>query len=159
MSEEFTERLLQQRHRCYAFETTGQILYDPNREGMKANTDWWCIIKLCPGLIDYYRQQMMKRYHVQLYQPAWGSHLSIIRGERSPNVRQHWKHLDRKKVKVSYTHEIYWNEDHAWINAHCDEFYEIRELMGLPVSFGAHITIGKFADWERGALGVNIGGR
>jgi hypothetical protein len=144
-------------HRQYTFETTGQIVYDPKRGSMKNNTDWWCIIQMCPGLMEYYRAQMLKRYHLQLHQPAHGSHMSIIRGEVNSRVKSNWKHLDRKKVCVKYTHEIFWNEDHAWVNAYCDEFYEIRQRMGLPVSFGAHITIGKFADHHRGALGINTG--
>lgn len=145
-------------HRRYVFETTGTILYDPPRDGMKRNTEWWCIIKLCPGLVDYYRSQFIKRYHIDLHRPAWGSHLSIVRGERSGLVRKHWKALHEKKVVVRYTHEVFWNEEHAWVNAHCDEFYEIRDCMELPSSFGAHITIGKFADHHRGLLGRNTRG-
>lgn len=146
-------------HRQYKFETTGTIVYDPLRPGMKRKTHKWAIIKTCPGITEYYRSQLQSRFHMTVHQPAWGSHVSIVRGEDTKLARKYWKHLDGKKVKLVYTHDIFWNEEHAWVNVHCDEFFEIREMMKLPTDWGAHLTIGRFADHEVGNLpqhgGVN----
>lgn len=139
-------------HRQYTFETTGTIIYDPIRQGMKRKTHKWAIIKTDAGLVDYYRWQLAHRFKRIVHSPAWGSHVSIVRGEDTKLSRKYWGHLAGKRVKLKYTHGVYWNREHAWINIQCDEFFEIRTLMGLPTDWGAHLTIGRFPDYELGLL-------
>lgn len=150
-----------QSHRQYVHTTTGKVIYDPMRDGMKRNTQRWVIVQLTRGddLIDYYRDMMRKRFHVSLHRPSWGAHVSVVRGDVIlPQYAPLWKKHDGEKVEIQYTHDLFWNEEHVWLNAHIELAPSIRRELGLPVKYGLHITVGKFADHHIGYLPNHIRG-
>jgi hypothetical protein len=58
-----------------------------------------------------------------------------------------WGFLDGKNVEIWYDSNLYWNEQHVWLNTYSKEFFQLREYYDIPdwntKSFG-HLTIGKF---------------
>lgn len=131
-------------HRQYAFKSTGTIVYDPPRPGLKKKRDWWVIVRTCPGIVDYYRHVLNKTLHVNTQPPSWGSHISIIRGEKPKPHQMHlWKKYNGKKITFEYTHQLYGNGEHWWVNVYSPLFSTIREEFGLPSNWGQHLTVAK----------------
>lgn len=131
------------------FKTIGTIIYDPYRGAMKRRTNWWCIINVDKEITRYYRWWVMNRYWIDLCQPSWDAHVSIIRGEKpSDQLKPLWKKYHGQKVEVWYNHEVKRvekeNKEHFWyVEAKCDLILKIREEYGFPTNFGNHLTIGR----------------
>lgn len=150
------------------FETTGILRYDPHRPGMKTRTVWWCVIELDDAIASYYRwfidrewwqadSSTIKRgYH----RPAWGAHVTVIRGERPRKNESDWKYRDGERISIRYDNKIrqtssavYADEpDKFWfVDAHWDGYTELRKHFGLPYerdgrSFRPHITVARTYD-------------
>jgi len=138
------------RQRCFNFSTIGKIVYDPDRKKMKSNTDNWAVIEIDNEIATYYRFLFFKRYGIQLDKPAWDAHISVLKNYTSMDKDIAWKYQDGLEVEVNYTHDLYWNDKHVWVNAHCDAFYEIRDHYKILVSKDrGHITIGKFNERDK----------
>lgn len=137
------------KHRCYNFESTGRIIYDPVRNGV--SEPWSAIVEVDQDLADYYRYHFLNQFKISLLKPNWKPHISLFRGEGEyrPEMELFWKEMDGKEVTFNYTQEVFWNESFVWINTYFHEFFNLREKMGLAdthednESWG-HITIGKF---------------
>lgn len=138
------------RQRCYTFSTMGRVVYDPDRKGMKSNTDYWAVIEIDNGIADYYRHLFFRQYGIRLDKTAWDAHISMLKNYTQTNKDIPWKYRDNEWVEVQYTHDFFWNDDHVWINCHTDIFYEIRDHYGITMSKDrGHITIGKFNDKDK----------
>lgn len=130
--------------------STGIIKYDPPRPGMKRKTDWWAIVKVDREITRYYRWWVWRRYMIDLKQPAWNAHISIIRGEKPPKDRRHlWKKYDGMKVEFRYSHEVRQvrNKPEFWfVEVDCPFLKQIRDEFGFPSNWRQHITIGRTYD-------------
>jgi len=62
--------------------------------------------------------------------PAWGPHISIIRGERLPDSRA-WRRYDGTVVRFSYNPELRYNDNHFWLDVQCNQLLDLREELGL----------------------------
>ena len=131
----------------YNFKTTGRIVYDPPRPGMKRRTDWWVIASVDRDITAYYRWWVQKRYFIDLCEPSWNAHVSIVRGERiDPKHHDKWKRLHGKTIEIEYGHTVKQVESkpHFWyVSAHAPEIDEIRGELGLQTNFAYHLTIGR----------------
>ncbi len=123
------------------------LKYDPVPLSGKVETmfkPWW-MIATCEGdLTEYYAWHLKKRTGLILQRPAWGAHISVIRGEEPPN-KELWKKHQDKEVTLLYDPNVRTNGDHWWMRVHCNELLDIREELGLP-RFGAltlHLTLGR----------------
>jgi hypothetical protein len=135
-------------HRQYSFISKGTIKYDPPRPGLKKKRDWWCIVKAPEGLARYYKHQVDTNLGIQTTNAAWGSHISIIRGEKPRPEKMHlWKKYDGNQITFVYTHNVYGNGEHYWVNVWAPELTEIRKEFGLKHDWGHHLTVAKV--WER----------
>lgn len=133
--------------------STGVIKYDPPRPGMKRRTDWWAILKVDREITRYYRWWVKKELHVDLCQPSWDAHISIIRGEKPRNELMHlWKKYDGKKVKFRYRHHVRVSGDttgndrpnHYWfVDIDCPQLTNIRKELKMPCKWSLHLTIGR----------------
>lgn len=151
----------------YPFEITGRIVYDPRRGDMKARVKNWCVVEIdCVDLIDYYRwfvdknwwdadtRSVKRTYH----RAAWGSHISVIRGEYPKQNQNDWgKYRANERVSIRYngmirqTSNAYYADepDKFWfIDAQWDEYVEFRKHFGLSwnhngVPFRPHITVAR----------------
>lgn len=124
-----------------------KIQYDPVPLTGKTEVmfkPWWMIATIDGEYSEYYSWFIKRRTGVILQSPAWGSHISVIRGEQPPN-EELWKKYQGDEIKVLYDPDVRTNGEHWWMRAHCPEFLDIREELGLP-RFGRmnlHLTIGR----------------
>lgn len=133
----------------------GYIKYDPKRPGMKRRTEWWSILEVPGGIADYYRNMVEKRYGIELCQPSWGAHVSIIRGEKPRDDLMHlWKKYDGKRVEFEYAAYPRYNGDTRvvtkhdsgafwFLDVHCEFLTDIRKELELPYDWKLHLTIGR----------------
>lgn len=131
-------------------EIEGYIDYDPDRQDMKRRTQYWCVLQLSNDLVRYYQYFVRKEKHIQIEMPAWGAHVSIIRGEKPDDEHIHlWKKHHKRKIKIRFKPEIVEVKDRKKggnfyiINFQSPEIDEIRRELGLPVYPDYHITIGR----------------
>lgn len=131
-------------------EMEGYLEYDPDRKDMKKRTQYWCVLQLPNDLVRYYQYFLRTEKHIYLEMPAWGAHVSIIRGEKPDDEHIHlWKKYHKKKFKFRYFPEIVEVKDKKQsgsfyvINFECPELSDIRRELGLPVYRDFHITIGR----------------
>lgn len=141
------------RHRCMHFNTTGVIVYDPERGTMSHNVEHWAIIRLEQGISDYYRYQFEKKYGIQLVKPSWEPHISVLKGYPEINKSVPWGWRNGEEIEVHYGHEIFWNKAHVWINTYTPAIDELRHHYGVVnARDNGHMTIGKFKNHEIGLL-------
>lgn len=135
---------------------TGILLYDPSRPGMKSKTDWWIVVNTDNEICRYYRWWVWKRYMIDLKQPAWGAHISVLRGSRPQDDKIHlWKKYHGKTIKFQYLPYVRQTDretdgaDHFWfIDVWSKQLNDIREELGFPIIFNNkpityHITVGR----------------
>lgn len=140
------------RHRCFEFETKGKIVYDPDRGTMKNNIDHWAVITVEPDIATYYRKLFYQRYGIELDKPNWAVHCSVLKGYSLMDKNKPWGWRDQEMVDVNYTHELFWNSTHVWINCYSQAFFEIRDFYNIQGLDQGHITIGKFKHYQQGHL-------
>lgn len=140
---------LEYRHRCYVFESFGRIVYDPYRKGKEE--PWSAVVEVDRDLADYCRFLFLTKFGIQLLAPNWSPHISLFRGRKEyrREMKEHWREMHGKKVRFVYTNEMFWNDEHVWINTYFPEFFELREKMGLSKTHAdnetwGHVTIGRF---------------
>lgn len=134
-------------------ESTGRIVYDPRRGGMKKRTKWWCVLNVDKEITRYYRWWVKRRYHIQLHKPSWDAHVSIFRGEQPEDHLMHlWKKYDGMKIPFKYKHDVRqsgdttgWDRpDHYWfVEVDCPFIMDMREEMNRPTKWKLHLTIGR----------------
>lgn len=136
-------------HRCYIFEMSGRVCYDPHNGRQSKHEDYWCVINVNREITRYYREQFRRKFGILLYAPAFDAHISVLRGMKhsTPKMDENWEYLNNKDVEIYYDSDLYWNNNHVWINTYCKEYFNIREYYGVAdwnVSNFSHLTIGKF---------------
>lgn len=124
----------------------GYIKYDPPRPGLKRKKDWWAIVTVDREITRYYRWWVKRELWIDLCQPSWDAHISIIRGEKPPHDKMYlWKKYDGQKVKFRYKHDVYQaKKTHFWmIDVDCPFLLDIRREFGFPTNWNLHLTIGR----------------
>lgn len=131
----------------------GTIIYNPERGNLKKKPDWWCVIETDEEITRYYRWWTEKELGIKLCKPSWGSHISIIRGEKPwPDQMYLWNKYNGLEVEFEYCHNVRISGDttggdrpdcYYFIDVKCDIGIEIRKELNLPFNFGLHMTIGR----------------
>lgn len=131
----------------------GYIKYDPYRPGLKRKKNWWAVVTVDREITRYYRWWVKKENWIELCQPSWDAHISIIRGEKPPKNLEHlWKKYDGQKIEFRYKHHVRQSgdttggdrPDHYWfIEVDCPKLKEIRDEFGFPSNWKFHITVGR----------------
>lgn len=139
------------------FTATGIIKYDPYRGKMKSKTDWWCVLNTDDEITRYYRWWVKKHYWIDLCQPSWGAHVSIIRGEKpTPDLMHLWKKYDGMKVEFKYSHVVRQSGDttgndrpdsYWFVDVDCPFLLDIRRELKRPTDWKLHLTIGRTYDY------------
>lgn len=105
---------------------------------------WWAILECCPDLGRYYLEQAKRAFwwHSGLQKPAWGPHVSFIRGEEPPAGLDSWRAMGDIEVPFLYTGKIKSDGKHFWTTVFCQPAEDIREKLGLPrqPEFPLHLT-------------------
>lgn len=134
------------------FKSTGRIIYDPKRGDMKNRTNWWCVVDVDREITRYMRWWIKKEQWIDLCQPSWDAHISVIRGEKPrPNLMHFWKKYHGQRVTFEYDMNIRRagdtspakSEDFWFIDIKCPELVEIRKELKLPYNWNLHLTIGR----------------
>lgn len=122
----------------------GTIVYDPYRAKMKRKTAWWAVVETDDEITRYFRWWVKKEFWIDLNKPAWGAHVSIIRGEKpEPDLMHLWKKYDRTEVEFEYEHSVYQNK-HFWlVDVKCPFLINIRKELNRPCNWNLHLTIGR----------------
>ena len=135
----------------------GYLKYDPKHNGTKFKP-WWLLLKCDEGLTSYYRSWIEKELSydvpsqdwlkkacltsnerswpitqkgVKTTRSAWGSHVSVIRGEKPVDVRL-WKKHSGRKIWFEYNPEyLNTNGKHWWVRIKSSQLEDIRLEMGL----------------------------
>lgn len=105
---------------------------------------WWLIGTIEGDLTEYYSWHIHKRTGLILQSPAWGAHISIVRGEE-PVFKQHWKKYEGREINFSYDPDVRTNGDHWWMRVNSLDMLDIRTELGLPrfPELTLHLTIGR----------------
>ena len=149
------------------------VVYDPVRPGLKTRNTGWAVANVRGGAelnryfqywlnkemnpLDIQVQGSLKKYpFVKLCQPSWGTHISIIRGERlRGDKRQLWKKYDGKTFDFDYdleTHQAFsgYNQDDKGCffvtDIKSDGLLNIRHELGLPTDWPLHMTVARL--WQ-----------
>jgi len=128
------------------FTSIGTIKVGPMTKSIKTDSSGWVVIKADNDLTRYYIKQFNfanRAKDIQLMFPAWGGHISIVRGEDIKD-KNYLSSLNDKKISFSYDPEVKGNGNHFWLKVECPEAENIREKLGLykKTRFDFHLTIG-----------------
>lgn len=136
----------------YCFEAEAELLVDPTI-GKKFDP-WWIIATSCNDLAAYYRGMIEKRFNIRLLKPSFDSHVSVVVGEEPLINASTWNEFNGRKVKFTYTHEVFTNGYFWWIRVKSKELENVRKHFGLIdagsfneqgelLSNPFHLTVGK----------------
>lgn len=157
------------------YKHTGKMIFDPKplNGDVSMFKPYWSIIKTDDDFDSYYKWFLHKRYGynsilsitddyikpyneiygLKLQKPAWGSHISVIRGEikegltTDDEINEWWDYYKNKYNGKNYEF-VYdltpkTNGKHWWLKIYSDELTDLRKEMGLFKSdIGLHITLG-----------------
>lgn len=128
------------------FTSTGRILKDPPSGQLWNGNDssrWWIIVECDFEIGDLYRWFLLRYRGIKLMRPAWGSHISIVRGE-VPLSHIAWDAVATAPTCFRYENEIRDNGTHFWLEAEVEECPKIRKALGLArePEFTTHLTLG-----------------
>lgn len=140
------------RHRCYQYESSGILVYDPKRNG--SFEPWMALLDLEQDFADYYRLQFINQFKISLMKPNWKAHITVFKGEAEyrPEFEQVWNERNGETFNFVYGTEFFWNKNFVWLNCYFPEYFELREKAGLTHEDNGnwgHITIGKFRKEEQ----------
>ena len=122
----------------------GKLIYSPRTH--LASSERWLVLMCDDEISKYYRHMFYREYpwRGKLTRPVWGTHISIIRGERIPNFNL-WGLDANKTVEFEYDGGVEDNQEYFWLKAKCPHLSDLRERYGLyrEPKFGFHLTIGR----------------
>jgi hypothetical protein len=148
---------------------TGRICYDPHRPDMARGTKWWCVATVDREITRYLRWflnrellnplqieqtgSLAKYPYVNLCQPAFDAHISIIRGrgdffggDPKPWQLKLWKKYQGKEMEFFYDTNVTMSKrqpDFWTMKVDAPQMLEIRKEMGLKSDWKLHITVGR----------------
>lgn len=104
----------------------------------------WLLLQVDDDIARYYSSVIKKQFGIDLnWKAKSGAHVSVIRGEQLP-IPDHWEEDEGREIEIAYTHQLYTNGEHWWLNVMCDELADIRTSYGLPTNKRFfHLTIGR----------------
>lgn len=127
----------------FAHSAVSTLVFDPV-EKHRVSEPWWLIAVTDNEIAKYYASQVNKQFGIKLDPPSWGAHVSVLRGQEPSTPTKDWAAQNGEKVVFKYTHDIYTNGEHWWLNVYSDRFAEIRSTYGFPEGKRHyHLTIGR----------------
>jgi len=85
--------------------------------------------------------------------PAWGCHISVLRGERPRTGARLWKGDEGRVITFEYDPEPWYNDEYIWLDIVCPELEEIRTRFGLSPKrhpwggqYRPHLTVARWED-------------
>jgi len=127
----------------------GKLVYSPRTH--LASSDRWLVLMCDDEISRYYRHLYKMEYPYlngertgKLTRPVWGTHVSVIRGERIPNMNL-WGLDANKIIEFEYEPGVIDNGEYYWLKVRCPYLSGLRKKYGLHPEprFGFHLTIGR----------------
>lgn len=122
----------------------GKLIYTPKTH--LASSDRWLVLMCDDEISKYYRSLFYREYPWlgKLTRPVWGTHISVIRGEKIPNDHL-WKMNANELIEFEYEPGVEDNGEYYWLKVKCPALLDIRSKYGLIRNprFGLHLTIGR----------------
>lgn len=133
-----------QKLKSFSMKSVGKLVYSP-RTHLASSQDW--LVLMCDDEISKYYRTLFSRefpWKPKLTRPVWGTHVSVIRGEKIPKPEL-WKLDANKIVQFEYEGGVIDNGEYYWLKVKCDYLCKLREQYGLSKEprFGLHLTIGR----------------
>lgn len=143
--------------------STGKIVYDPPRPGMKdTRGEYWCVLEVDTEITRYYRWWVEKEKGVFLHKPSWDAHISIIRGEFiTEELMDYWRIYDGEEIEFLYKPDVrqgygatkYSHGEYFWyITVRSSDIRHIRRGFDLLTKWDSHLTIGRMYDLNHPVL-------
>lgn len=143
-------------HRLYGLleemsEATGdteldEYLEEVERRMVKTKTrPWTAIVKVNPRVTSPHLRNI-RAQGIAISQPAWGPHITVVRGEAPPmDYKLIWDLHDGETIEFETLGEPRKNKNgHWWLDIKSERLDEIRKELGLPAPrIPFHLTIGK----------------
>lgn len=125
------------------YESIGRLHYYPVVSNDIKDNPWWLVVQCCDDLIKYYRWLVLKATGIKLAKPAWGAHISVIRGEKPP-TEELWEKYQGKSISFLYSPIIYTDKKYWWLDVEAPFLLDIRQECGLKrePEFALHLTVG-----------------
>ncbi len=129
--------------------STGKLIYSPKSH--LGDPSKWLVLMCDDEVSKYYRHLYTKAYPFlngerggKLTRPVFGSHVSIIRGEKIPK-HELWGLDANKIIEFEYDYGVKDNKEYYWLNVKCPYLNLLREEYGLSREprYGLHLTIGR----------------
>lgn len=124
--------------------STGKLIYSPRTH--LSSSERWLVLMCDDEISKYYRHMFYQEYPWlgKLTRPVWGTHISVIRGEKVPNYKL-WRLDENKIINFEYEPGVKDNGEYYWLKVKCDYLLDLREKYGLPRNpqFGLHLTVGR----------------
>jgi len=127
----------------------GKLVYSPRTH--LSSSDRWLVVMGDDEISRYYRHLYTVEYPYlngertgKLTRPVWGTHISVIRGERLPKPDL-WRLDEGKIIEFEYEGGVIDNGEYYWLKVKCPYLLDLREKYGLAREprFGLHLTIGR----------------
>jgi len=126
----------------------GRIIYNPTTYDHKdkKESENWVIVETSRDFGLLYRYFLYKQTGTILQSSFWGSHISIVRGEKiSPKYKNvFWKKYHNQEVVFSYDPYVMDNGLHWWVLVYSDLLKTLRKELCLSLSAipPFHMTLG-----------------
>jgi len=122
-----------------------KAIRDPSGKMFKP---WWVIVKVNDDIVEFYSWFLEREFGIKLQRPAFGAHVSLIRGEKPTNEKK-WEDAQKKwegtQLKLKYWSPPRTNGKHWWLRLSDEsELENIREEIGYSKKgmWILHLTIG-----------------
>lgn len=126
------------------YTSTGRLIYDPRRPGLKEKTKWWCVLLVDREITRWCRWWVKREHWIDLCQPSWDAHVSVIRGEKPNDEQMHlWRNYHGKVFEFKYSNRVVQNGNFWLVKVEAPELKAIREEFGFPSNWSLHLTIGR----------------
>lgn len=126
-------------------ESTAKVLYDPYRPGLKKIRPGTLVVaNVDPGIAEYYRWWVKKRFGLHLHNTAFIPHITIVDGKvKNDNKHQLWKKHQNEIIDFEYSVEFEQHWKFWTLPVRSPQLEAIRRELGLNPNYNFHITFGR----------------
>jgi hypothetical protein len=125
--------------------STAKVFYDPYRPGLrKVRPGTLVVANVDPGIAEYYRWWVRKRFGLFLQNTAFLPHITIVDGKvKNDNQHPAWKKYQGQIITFEYSVELEQHWKFWTLPVRSKALENIRSELGLNPNYNFHITFGR----------------